>query len=729
MRPVLRLLRLALIIGVSACLLAATAVLVAPYTYKIANANSAEDEELDLRLLDDVAVRSYIYAADDTLLAKLHRAENRLPVALALVPEPVKESIIAVEDADFYTHPGVNMRATFRALLENVSSGGIQQGGSTITQQLVKNALDQAEPDLERKSREAALAVRLEKRLSKDQILEYYLNTVYFGSGAYGVQAAAETYFDTNVWQLDWGQAALLASLIRSPVYNDPILHPATSRRQRQLALDRLATLGKISAADAERYSRTPLPLARCGGQDPDRAQCKNSTPPAKQDYFSEMVRLQLLHNPFYGIGSTPEEREQAVYGGGLKVKTTLFPLAQVSAYQAREAVLPKIGGLTAAMVSVEPGSGAVRAMLGGPGFDFYEHNIATEGLRQTGSAFKGFALLTALEQGAVPSDFILGGGDFPCPACKEKVYRMPGPGGTLTSVTTVSSNGAFVRLGLIDGLPNVVAMARKLGVTAPIEDPPPLSLPLGTKEVTPLEMASAYSSIPNGGNYQPWHVIESIQDRNGRVIYQHRPTPQRVYSQQTACLATQILEENVKSGTGRNANLAKQPAAGKTGTTNDGADTWFIGYTPFLTTAVWVGDVSPGPDGQPRRNPVSTIAGRANFGGEFPAELWGNFNERYHSNLPVQAFPKCQPTRPGRFINSSWDYLLPADAPPNPFMPFPPPSNDRRATPPKRTPGATGPTATTPNTIGPGPSTTAPGPSTTKPAPTSSAPPPTGGP
>ena len=474
--------------------------------------------------------------------------------------------------------------------------------------------------------------------------------------------------------------------------------------------------MGKVSTADAEKYGRAPLPQVRCGTENQDSPQCKGLQAPAKQDYFTELVRRQLLENPFYGIGKTREEREQVVYGGGLRVKTTLQPLAQLSAYQARDEVLPKVSGVTAALVSIEPGTGAVRAMLGGPGFDFYEHNIATEGLRQTGSSFKTFALLTALEQGAVPSDFILGGGDFPCKGCPGNVYNMPGPGGTLTSVTTVSSNGAFVRLGLIDGLENIATMARKLGVTAPLE-PPPLSLPLGTKEVTPLEMASAYSSIPNGGNYQPWYVIESIEDRYGHVVYQHRPTAQRQYSQQTSCLATQILAENVRSGTGRNATLSKQPAAGKTGTTNDGADTWFIGFTPYLTTAIWVGDIAPGPDGQPRRNPVRTIAGRENFGGQFPALLWGNFNERFHSSLPVVGFPECLPTRPGRFINSNWDYLLPADAPPTGFIPFPslpgtpPPTTARRASPapPTSKPPSTDTTVKAPPTTAGPPPTSAP--------------------
>jgi penicillin-binding protein 1A len=667
-RNAFRFLRLILIVAVTGAILAGTGALLAPYGSQILTATSSVDQDIDLNRLDDYAVRSYIYAADGSLLSTLHGAENRQPVTLDKVPDTVKDSILAVEDADFYTHPGVNLKATMRALVENVSSGGINQGGSTITQQLVKNALLNDDQNLDRKSQEAVLAVRLEQKLTKDQILEKYLNTVYFGSGAYGVQAAAETYWGKNVGDLDWGEGAMLAALISNPSGYDPTLHRTEAIKQRQLALDRLVTTGHLSTADAERYGRTPVPQVRCSSG--VSAQCAG-TPPPPQDYFTDFVRQQLLTNPFYGIGATPEDREENVYNGGLTVHTTLNPAAQLEAFASRDAVMPKnIGNTTAAMVSVEPNSGAVRMMLGGPGFDHYQYNIDTNPPgRQPGSSMKVFVLLTLMEEGNLPFDSTFGGGAFNNPLGSPNPYVVNGPGGTLQYVTQVSSNGAFVRLGQIAYLPFVIDMARKLGVTETLT--PNLSLPLGTDTITPLEMASAYSAIPNGGMYQPWYVIDSIQDRNGNTIYSHKPSATRAFSAQTACNVTSILTNNVFQGTGTNAKLSRQIAAGKTGTTEHGADTWFIGFTPYLTTAVWVGD----PYGN---TPVNTIAGIENFGGQFPAKLWGNYNERYHSGLLPLPFPTCDP--PNRFpraVMGPFDLAPPAPFPPAGFNLGPAPNNN----------------------------------------------------
>jgi penicillin-binding protein 1A len=356
---------------------------------------------------------------------------------------------------------------------------------------------------------------------------------------------------------------------------------------------------------------------------------------------------------------------------------------------------MPKnIGDITAALVSVEPNSGAVRAMLGGPGFDHLQYNITTEPPgRQPGSSMKVFVLLTLMEEGNLPFDTTQGGGAFPNPLGSPNPYVVDGPGGDLTYVTQVSSNGAFVRLGQTAYLPFVIQMARKLGVTAPLGDN--LSLPLGTSPITPLEMASAYSSIPNGGMYQPWYVIDSIEDRNGNTVYTHKPSATRAFSEQTACNVNQILFNNVQQGTGVNAKLSRQAAAGKTGTTEHGADTWFIGFTPYLTTAVWVGD--------PHANtPVNTIAGLENFGGQFPARLWGNFNERYHAGLLPLPFPTCAP--PDRFpqeVRGPFNLAPPVPFPPSGFF-FPSPNQPKSNAP-------------APNPFTP-PKTTAPAPTPTQP-------------
>jgi penicillin-binding protein 1A len=628
-------------------LLATTVVALAPAARQLARAASGEPEEIDLDALDNFAVRSEVFARDGSLIATLHGPENREPVPLARVPQPVIDAIIAVEDADFYEHRGVNFRAIGRAFVENVNVGGVEQGGSTITQQLVKNALLTSDRDLDRKKKEIPLALRVEQQLSKDEILERYLNAVYFGSGAYGVQAAAETYWGVDVEALGYAEGAMLAALIANPVSYDPTLHPEVAYRQRRLALERMVSNGVITRADLERYRSAPLPVRHCAQDDLNRPlSCGDVALPKPDNYFVEEVKERLLADPM--MGDTHEERVERLFGGGLQIHTTLEPSAQLAAEQATSNVTPPNDkGISAALVAMDSRTGAVRALVGGPGYDTSQYDVATlEPGRQTGSAFKTFILLTALEQGNLPFDTVQGGGSFPCPGCEEDPYRVQGRGGTLTSVTTGSSNGAYVRLGQVVGLQNVIDLARKLGVDNPTFDPAELSTALGSKELTPLEMASAYASIPNGGNFVEPYFVDRIEDRHGDTFFEHETDAPRVYSELTACYATQILQENVKSGTGRRARLPQQPAAGKTGTTDSNADAWFVGFTPYLTTAVWMGN--------PDNNLVSmeNLNGVANFGGTYPAMIWEAFNEPVHDGLPIVEFPQCpKPSRSARIV------------------------------------------------------------------------------
>jgi penicillin-binding protein 1A len=634
------------VIFLTAVVLAATVVALAPAARQLASAASGEPEEIDLAALDNFAVRSQVYAHDGTLLATLHGPENREPVPLSSVPQPVVDAILVIEDADFYAHNGVNFRAMARAFFENLNAGGVEQGGSTITQQLVKNALLTSERDFDRKKKEIPLALRLEQQLSKDEILEKYLNAVYFGSGAYGVQAAAETYWGVDVGALGHPEAAMLAALIANPVAYDPTLHPEVAYEQRRLALERMVSLGKLSRQDADRARTAPLPVRRCAQPDASKPlSCGDVVLPAADNYFVEEVKQRLLDDPI--LGPTREERIERLFGGGLEIHTTLEPTAQLAAERAAADVTPKNDkGITAAMVAVDNRTGAVRAMVGGPGYQSYQYNIAThEPGRQTGSSFKFFVLLTALAQGNLPFDTIQGGGSFPCPGCEQNPYKVDGPGGTLTSVTTRSSNGAFVRLGQVVGLQNVINTAHALGIKNPNFKAADLSIPLGTYDVTPLEMASAFASIPNGGDYTPAYLVDRIEDRQGEVIYEHEPDSTPVVSDMNACFANQILEENVKSGTGTRARLPQQPAAGKTGTTEENYDAWFVGFTPYLTTAVWMGN----PNGQVS---MANLGGVANFGGTYPAMIWKAFNEPAHEGLPVGKFPECpKPLRRAQIV------------------------------------------------------------------------------
>jgi len=654
---VVSLLRLVLALFALAALTAGTVVALTPAVRELPSAETAVIPDLDLDALDDYAVRSYVYDSEGGLIDTLKGPENRQPVSLAYVPKNVQDAILAVEDADFYRHGGFNLRSTTRALLENVSEGGVVQGGSTITQQLVKNALLTSDQDLDRKTAEATLALRLERELTKEEILETYLNTIYFGSGAYGVQAAAETYWGVDVSALGWAEAAMLAALISNPTAYDPTLRPDEAKRQRAIALERMARLDLITAEEARDFARAPLPKRRCT-IDPvtlEETCGLGVIAPPPRDYFLEDVKQMLLDDPRYNIGATNEEREQAVFGGGLKIYTTLDPAAQFAAQAAVTRVLPPNDrGVTAATVSVENATGAVRAMVGGPGFETYKYNIATNEFgRPTGSTFKTFVLLTALEQGGVPNDTIGGGGEFRNPGGTPNPYEITGRGGTLQSITQSSSNGAFVRLGQTVGMDDVYDVAGRLGLSSPPPgevdawDPGFISAPLGVTRQTPVEMASAYSAIANGGVRQPWYLIERVEDAAGNVLFQHQALGTRAVSKQSACLATQILTGAVTSGTGTRARLNRQPAAGKTGTTGtekETYDTWFTGFTPYLTTAVWIGNPESSVD-------IARFNGVANFGGVYPARIWQTFNEAYHTNRPVVPFPKCDTTRSGREI------------------------------------------------------------------------------
>ena len=647
--------KLVLVVIVSAVFLAGAVVAITPAAGGLGEAGTSVEEPLFLDSLDQ---RSLIYDVNGTLLATLYGEQNRAPVALAEIPAEVRDAIIAVEDQDFYSHDGVNLRATVRALFENVSAGSVEQGGSTITMQVVKNSILSNEQTLERKTREAILALRLEEELSKDQILERYLNTAYFGNGAYGVQAAAETYWGVDVGELDWGQGALLAALIRNPNNYNPIRFPEVAAERRRLALDRLVDVGHLTQEEADAYQFQPLPTAVI-----------RITPPP-DDYFVEAVKQQLLDDPRYGLGDTYEERYNAVFSGGLRIHTTMDLRMQLLATQARDDILPgdlpgqflfrnrrgeEVQG-SAVVVTTDLRTGAVRALLGGPGFDEYRYNIATQSVgRQAGSTFKVFVLAAALESGIVPSDSI--SGSAPC--------RIPNPGGTedpaeidnfgesrggsgnITTQTSRSSNCAFARLGQVVGLDRVVDMARRMGMSTLIEPVP--SMPIGSEEVLPIEMAAAYASLGNDGIHNEPYYVDRIEDAEGNVVYEHQPNGTRAVTRQTARLATDVLIANVQGGTGTRARVSSQPTAGKTGTAQFSHDAWFVGYTPQYATAVWMGATA----GQV---PMYNVGGINVTGGSYPARIFGQYMNAVLEDSERREFPDPGPTRRGRELRPPYE-------------------------------------------------------------------------
>lgn len=575
--------------------------------------------------LEQLPERSVLLASDGSTLATLFHDQNRTPITIKQVPRVVIDTILAVEDQEFYTHGGVNLRSAVRALVSNVSSGGIEQGGSTVTQQLVKQTLLSPEQTLSRKLREAVLARRLEHELTKDEILERYLNTVYLGNFSYGVQAAAETYFSKDVEDLKLADAALIAGMIRNPVGYDPIARPEAALKRRREVVDRLLSLGKITEAQATKVNATPLP---------------ESTTGAKQrptDYFTEEVVRQLMADE--RMGATEGERYNNVFKGGLTIKTTLDPRLQMQAMEAVNSTLPDTNGrFTAAIVSVQPGSGAVRTMVGGPGFEQLNYNIATQGVgRQPGSSFKPFVLAAAIENGVSPNDTI--DGSSPCTIRefpKSAPWTVKGAGGgilDLWSATSRSINCAYARLALIVGVDKVAKTAKRLGITTDLPLYP--SMALGGIEVRPLDMAAAYATFAADGVYYKPYYIEEVLDRTGKVIFSSHPKGEKVIEPRTARLVTQALRGVVSGGTGTRARFADgRQVAGKTGTTNKNRDVWFVGYVPQLATAVWMGSASG-------LESMTNVAGLSQvFGGTFPARIWQAFMGPAMEGTTKASFP-----------------------------------------------------------------------------------------
>jgi penicillin-binding protein 1A len=537
-------LKLALTILATGAFVAATAAALTVPARLVAGAGEGEPTEITL---DPLEQRSHVYASDGSVLAGLHGGINREPVELDEVPEHLINAIIAVEDQGFWQHDGVDGRGLLRAFSVNVGAGGVSQGGSTLTQQVVKLSLLGDEQSLERKVQELILARRLEREFSKEEILTRYINTAYFGNGAYGVEAAAETYFGVSASELDIGQSALLAGMIRSPRYNDPVRYPENAESRRGHALLQMEEMDFISENERIWFDAAPLP-----------EEVQESTPPP-DDYFVDIVRQEILDEEderFNALGTTAEERAHAVYQGGIRVHTTFDPRAQVQAIAARNEVLPGENAVfdagggrqgTGAMVSVDPRSGAVRTMVAGPGFERGvegedalgdQFNLVTQNPRQIGSTAKTFTLTEAMEQGYSIFDRIDARGPcrFDNPEGAPNPYEARNYGGrrgeidTLLAVTSWSTNCGYIRLALLVGYQNVAATAERMGVTGEGNDGTGigtnLAAAIGSSEVTPLEMANAYATLANEGVHNEPYYIERIEGPDGRVIYEHEPSP-----------------------------------------------------------------------------------------------------------------------------------------------------------------------------------------------------------
>jgi penicillin-binding protein 1A len=568
-------------------------------------------------LADDIRppASSQIYDINGNLIANVHASENRVLVKINKIPQNLQNAFVAVEDARFYDHYGVDPRGILRAVWANMTDGAVSEGGSTITQQLAKNAYLTQDRTIKRKIQEMFLALQLERQYTKQEILEMYLNQIYFGQGAYGVQAAAQTYFGKNVEDLNLSECAMLAGIPKSPNYYSPLNNLAAANERKETVLDQMEKYGYINSSTANQTKKEALKLAK-------KAHQGDTTPAA---YFVDYVTQKLIDK--YGA--------DAVYKDGLKIYTTL----DMDMQHAAEAAMQQLptyhtdsNGLQqpqGALVAIEPQTGYIKAMVGGRGND--QFNRATMAERQPGSAFKPFVFISALENKMTPSTIIddspITIGDW-SPQNYERTFSGKV---TLRTVAEESMNVPTVKIAQKVGIDRAIYYAQEMGISTLVLDGPQndknLATALGglTKGVTPLELASAYGTFANRGIHTEPVSIIKILDRNGKVIEQSDKKERSVVSEKSAYLLTDMLKGVITHGTGGRANIGR-PAAGKTGTTSDYKDAWFVGYTPDLVAAVWIG------------NDDNTVM-NGMTGGREPASVWKAFMQKALAGVKAKDF------------------------------------------------------------------------------------------
>jgi len=548
-------------------------------------------------------------------IAKLFAEQDRTDRALADIPVPLRQAVISTEDQRYYEHKGVDPFGIARALWVDITQGK-RHGGSTITQQYVVNAFVERENTITRKVKEAMLAYRVEKELSKDKILELYLNTIYFGHGAYGVESASEVYFGEKVEKLTLAQSAMIAGVIKSPGRYSPYLDPEAAKNRRDTVLTQMNEQGYITSAEmqaAKAEEIAPVGLKQTAAQAP---------------YFVEYVKARL----------TEEYGAEALYRSGMNVRTTIDLRMQKAAEKAVADNLNKVGDPSAALVAINPVTGEILAMVGGRDFSTQQFNVAVQGKRQPGSAFKPFVLASALEQGVSPEQaYPSGAASFALP--NGQTWKVTGASGgksglmRLREATENSVNSVFAKLILDTDPKETVKMAERLGVRTGIEPVPAIALGGLEQGVSPLEMASAYGTFAAGGKHTVPYGIAQVDDAAGKALYSAETSATQAIDPALAYLTTDILRGVISNGTGTAAKIGR-PAAGKTGTTQEYRDAWFVGYTPQLVCAVWVGY----PESQQE---MKNVHGRKVTGGSFPAEIWADFMKGALASAPEVEFAK----------------------------------------------------------------------------------------
>ena len=629
---------------------------------------------------------TFVYDRNDQLLSTFHGSVDRTLIPFAQMPQHLRDAVIAVEDARFYEHGGFDVRGTVRAAWRDLVAKDTVQGGSTITQQLVKRVYagryiegengvtDYVIPPrtVKEKLRELLMAIKVERAFSKDEILARYLNTVYFGHGAYGIEAAAQTYFGIPARRLTLSQSATLAGILTAPEAYDPIDHPFDTKFRRDFAFDRMVEFGYLDAATAEKLKRRPC----CGVPvDQQRGSDAQIEAPGDAEYFVQYVRERLERR--YGPA--------AVFGGGLRVQTTLDLDLQAAAEDAIEEALPSPQDPGAALVAIEPATGHILAMAGGRDFATSQLNLATfrggTG-RQAGSAFKAFTLAEAMERGFDLNSQWYGPDTITIddPVCDGpeghwEPENAEGGGGTysLQSATANSVNTVYAQLIVELGPATVVDMAHRLGIRSDL--PAVCAITLGSVAVNPTEMTNAYATLAADGMRRRPNPLLQVRSAGGRIDPDAGlPQGKQVIDRNTAALTTYALRDVVEFGTGASAQLSGPwPVAGKTGTAQNNVDAWFCGYTVQVAACVWVGY----PQGQ---IPLEDIEGVSEvFGGTIPAAIWRSFMEVAMEGK--DAIPFTTPSFSRNTVTPSAEAPIPPPPSPSP-EPEPSPSPEPEPSP-----------------------------------------------
>ena len=644
--------RLTAVTIAGAMFLAATVTAMSPRLWGILNAHSQIPPELTG--FSGLAQRSYVF--DETgLQVGAYQLENSQILNIDKIPVDVVAAILALEDNAFNRHKGVDLRSFTRAILSNAQSGA-KQGASTITMQVVKNEfLAGFERDGRYKVLQARYAAMLEKQVSKRTILERYLNTIYLGNNTYGLQAAAERYFGKSISELTLLNGAFLAGLIQAPSTYDPISNPDSSRARYLEVLDRLVETGLLSQDERTKIGDKPeIPEAL--------AKVENSN--LERTYFTEFTKDYLLNRSDI-LGTTYQQRYNALFRGGLKIYTTLNLNAQAAAEQAVKSQMPENkAGIQASLVSLDSKTGAIRAMVGGPGFKAgqSEVNLALR-RRQTGSSTKFFILVAALQAGVQPDDLI--DGILPCTLPNPEnldepfeitkgVSQATAP---LRTMTWLSINCAYAKLSQVVGLDRVVATMYRMASSDWLNKEtytiqPYASLATGANELSAMDMASGIQTLANSGVHREPYMIERIEDSKGTILYQKEESVvEQTLPIDVANNAVDVMRGVIEFGTARRTPLADgRQAAGKTGTQDNNTNAWFVGFTPQFATAVWVGDPKGYTKMTSRNVPefASVIAGRGGVQGSmFPAMIWKSYMDDVHEGLEKISFTK--PTPPTR--------------------------------------------------------------------------------